>query len=209
VDISATFVSPFDRVRWGPIIAGLFVALSLIVLLSVLGLAVGLSTYETGESGRAHVIGSGVWGIVVMVLAFFFGGWIASRSAAVRGWPSYGLLQGFLVWAVAIPLFIYFLAGAVSTFVGPAAQIATAGGERPIRAYMGQGQGPSASTEVTAMSPEERQQALHAGRRAAWTTFVSLVVGLGAAAVGGYVGSTGQRDERYMRESKSVPPPMA
>lgn len=212
-DVDVTMISPFDRVRWGPILAGLFVALSLIVLLSVLGLAIGLSTYDVNEAGRGHALGSGIWGIITMILAFFLGGWIASRAAMVRGWPSYGLLQGFLVWAVAIPLFIYFLAGAVGNMMGSAAQVAaTDRAGQPIRAYIGQGD--QGATGEQAMSPEDRQQALQAGRRTAWTTFLSLVLGLGAAAAGGYLGSTGReerRDDRYGREGRttgtSTPPP--
>ena len=43
---------PGDRVRWGPIIAGLFVALSALTLLGLLGAAIGLSISDTGDNTR-------------------------------------------------------------------------------------------------------------------------------------------------------------
>src|SRR4051812_24378559 len=46
---SATVVTPTDRVRWGAIFAGLFAAMSALVVLSLLGLAIGLSSVDAGD----------------------------------------------------------------------------------------------------------------------------------------------------------------
>jgi hypothetical protein len=75
---------PVDRVRWGPILIGLFAALTALAVLSILGTAVGLSAYDAGDDARRFAVGAGVWGIISMLLAFGFGGWMAARSAALR-----------------------------------------------------------------------------------------------------------------------------
>src|SRR3954447_15379623 len=103
VNVSATAVTPTDRVRWGSIIAGLFAALSTLAVLTVLGIAVAGSAYDPGDSARAFGIGAGIWSAVSALIAFFIGGWLASRSAAVRSEGS-GVLNGAMVWVVAIPL---------------------------------------------------------------------------------------------------------
>src|SRR5688572_14370753 len=74
---------PTDRVRWGPIWAGVFAALTAFVLLSTLGMAIGLSAYDPGDDARRFAIGAGFWGLISMLLAFGFGGWLTGRSSAV------------------------------------------------------------------------------------------------------------------------------
>ncbi|MEZ0266637.1 MAG: hypothetical protein ACAI43_18055, partial [Phycisphaerae bacterium] len=93
VNVAAVAASPTDRVRWGPIIAGLFAALSTLAVLGVLGIAVGASAYDPGDSARNFGIGAGIWGAVSALLAFFIGGWLAARAAAVKG-TSNGVLNG-------------------------------------------------------------------------------------------------------------------
>ena len=96
VDIDTTVVNtPTDRVRWGPILAGLFAAMSVLIVLSVLGLAVGLSNVDAGDRPANFGIGAGIWGAVSALLAFFFGGWMAARTSAVR--VGNGALQGSMV----------------------------------------------------------------------------------------------------------------
>src|SRR3954467_6992189 len=109
--VDVTAVSPTDRIRWGPIIAGLFAALKTLAVMAVLGVAVAGSTYDPGDSARAFGIGAGVWSAVSALLAFFVGGWLASRTAAVRG--DTGVLNGTMVWVVAIPLMLYMIMGGV------------------------------------------------------------------------------------------------
>jgi hypothetical protein len=44
---------PTDRVRWGPILAGTFAALTALAVLSTLGTAIGLSAYDPARTIRA------------------------------------------------------------------------------------------------------------------------------------------------------------
>ena len=119
-------VTPVDRVRWGPILAGLFAALSTLAVLAILGLAIGASAFNPGDQGSTFGLGAGIWGALSTLLAFLVGGFIAARTAAVRGRSS-GILNGAMVWFVAIPLLIYALGagiGAIATTLGNVASTA-------------------------------------------------------------------------------------
>ena len=93
-----------DRVRWGPIWAGLFTALTTLIILSLLGLAIGLTAVSAaqGGPGQAAGIGAAIWGALTAIIAFLLGGWVAGWTAAVfdRKW---GALNGALVFLVAVP----------------------------------------------------------------------------------------------------------
>lgn len=114
---------PVDLVRWGPIIAGIFAALATLITLTVLGLAVGASTYTPGANLGNLGIGAGIWAGISVLIAFFVGGLIAARSAAVSGTGN-GILNGAMVWFVAIPLLIYVLGNGVGSLVGTAGNLA-------------------------------------------------------------------------------------
>ena len=59
-----------DRVRWGPIIAGLATALTTLLMLSLLGLAIGLTVVNAGDAaaqgGAPDGLGrnSAIWGAI-------------------------------------------------------------------------------------------------------------------------------------------------
>ena len=110
---------PTDRVRWGPILAGTFAALTAFAVLNVLGAAIGLSAADHVDDPRKYAVGAGIWGIITLLLSFGFGGWVAGRSSAVRGGDN-GLLNGFMVAAVGIPVLL-FVMGSASAMAARAA----------------------------------------------------------------------------------------
>jgi hypothetical protein len=112
-----------DLVRWGPVIAGLFAALATLATLTVLGLAIGLSAYDPGDPGSSFGIGAGIWGAISALISFFVGGWMAGRSSALRGTKS-GILNGAMVWFVAIPLLLYLLGSGIGAVVRTAGNVA-------------------------------------------------------------------------------------
>jgi hypothetical protein len=218
VNVTAAAITPTDRVRWGPIIAGLFAALSTLAILTVLGIAVAGSAYDPGDNARNFGIGAGIWGAVSMLLAFFIGGWLAARSAALRGHDS-GVLNGSMVWAVAIPLMLYMLMGgigslfrttgsALATGAQAASSAAAAGANKMSEQEMrDQAQTASAKIQSTTQQvgaqvsnavrdPNNQEKAADTTAKSAWGTLASLLLGLAAAAFGGYVGS-GRRDHHH------------
>jgi len=114
--VDRTTLAPFDRIRWGPIVAGLFGALTVMAVLGALGVAVGLSSVDAGERASSYGMGAGIWGIISALIAFFVGGWIASSTTARRCGCT-GVMQGAMVWMVTIPLLIYLLAGGIGMAV--------------------------------------------------------------------------------------------
>ena len=211
VNVSATAVTPTDRVRWGSIIAGLFAALSTLAVLTVLGIAVAGSSYDPGDNARNFGIGAGIWGAISMLLAFFIGGWLAARSAAVSD-RNNGLLNGAMVWVVAIPLMLYMLMGginslfrtagsAVATGTQAAATAAGAASTDPVNRQRMEDQAQTASAKLEATTqqaqqkmqeitrPANQEKAADTTAKGAWGTLVSLLLGLAAAAVGGLAGS--------------------
>lgn len=172
-------VTPEDRVRWGPVWAGLLTALTIFLLLELLAYGLGLLTTTTSNktitaSGASPWV-SGVLGLI----AFFLGGYIAERSSAARG-GSPGLLNGFMVWALGTTLILVLSVLGLGSLFGAlgnvAGQFIAAGGNVP-----------SGSTvNVNA------NQVAQITQSAALGAFFSLLLSAGAAALGGLLGSPGR-----------------
>jgi polyhydroxyalkanoate synthesis regulator phasin len=111
------------RMSWGAVLAGAVVALSVQVLLSLLGIGIGLATVDpaAGDTPDAASFGiaSGVFYAVVTLVSLFAGGWVAGRLA---GMPvrTDGLLHGLVTWAVAMLLLLYVVTTTVGALVSGA-----------------------------------------------------------------------------------------
>jgi ElaB/YqjD/DUF883 family membrane-anchored ribosome-binding protein len=105
------------RMSWGAVLAGAVVALSVQLLLSLLGLGIGLATIDpaAGDTPGAASLGiaTGVFYAIVTLVSLFAGGWVAGRLA---GMPvrTDGLLHGLVTWSVAMLLLLY----VVTTSIG-------------------------------------------------------------------------------------------
>lgn len=210
LEVNTAVVTPTDRIRWGPILAGVFAAITTAAVLSTLGAAIGMSAYDRTDDPRTFAIGAGVWGGITMLIAFALGGWLAARSAAPRG-RSNGLLNGIMVAAAGIPLLMYLL-GSAGTAMSSAAlsnardtqtgqQMAGAGSGGALDSAMQAGAqmagsgvdavsgGGDQSANQSGNQAMQAEQAADTGRRAAWGTLIALLLALGAAAAGGYLGA--------------------
>jgi hypothetical protein len=94
-------LSPLHRTSWGAIFGGSFLALAILTVLGVLGVAVGATTIDplTNDtpSARAFGIGAGIWWLVSGLAALFAGGWATAVLAGVRQ-PIAGSLHGLVTW---------------------------------------------------------------------------------------------------------------
>lgn len=200
-------VQPTDQVRWGPIIAGLFTALTTLLGLSVLGLAIGLSIVDTNDPLRNLGIGAGIWGLLSALIAFGIGGYMAGGTAAFRDRNS-GMLNGALVWIVALPLLLYLLGsgvgailGTASAVAGTAAEVASGAAQNPAVQATAQAALPGAAEAAQAtaqalpgqVTPQQVENAADAGGRTAWGTLLWLGLGAAAAIGGGYLGGQNSR----------------
>ena len=85
-----------DRVRWGPVWAGLVVAMPTFLLLQLATLALGWWDVGSGGGNSADL-----WSSINGLIALFLGGLTAAATAVWRG-ISDGLLHGILVWALTL-----------------------------------------------------------------------------------------------------------
>jgi len=88
-----------DRVHWGPIWAGVVVALPVYLVLQLLFFALGI--LDLGVDGEGQSTTTGIVSAVLALIAFFVGGVMAGSTAASRD-SDEGLLHGVLSWAVGI-----------------------------------------------------------------------------------------------------------
>lgn len=91
------------RISWAAIFAGLFVALAIELLLSLLGVGFGAGTIHavSGTSATAGSlgIGSGIWFLISTLVALFAGGWVAGRLAGMPR-ATDGVLHGIVAWSL-------------------------------------------------------------------------------------------------------------
>lgn len=113
------------RVSWAGVFAGVVLALAIQLLLSMLGLGIGMTAIDPG-AGRDALpqassfgISAGLWWTVSYMLALGVGGYVAARLAGVptRG---DGLIHGLLTWAFALLISAYLVTTTLGSITGGA-----------------------------------------------------------------------------------------
>jgi hypothetical protein len=111
------------RISWGAIFAGVVMVLAVQLLLSMLGIGIGLSMVSPAEGDTPSPgnlgIESAVWWGVSYLIALFLGGFVASRLAAMAVRLD-GALHGLLTWAFTLLVTFYLLSTAVGNVIGGA-----------------------------------------------------------------------------------------
>lgn len=148
-------------VSWGAIFAGLVIALSIQLLLNLLGIGIGASTVTptNGDTpGTGLAIGAGVWFAISALLALFAGGWASGRLAGAVGRKN-GMLHGFTTWALTTILTLYLLGSAIGGIIGGAASLlgktAALGGQGVAAAAPTLG---GLASQATGITPDEIKQ---------------------------------------------------
>ncbi|HEX8198860.1 MAG TPA: hypothetical protein VF590_00090 [Isosphaeraceae bacterium] len=121
---------------WGAIAAGAMVALAVFVLLTLLGVALGIEVVVRGATENFGA-GAAIYSIVTLMLAMFFGGWATSRLAVGES-KLEAVLYGVILWGLLFAGLLWLVSSGVRT--GFSAVVGTATG-----AYGGGGQGGSAA----------------------------------------------------------------
>ena len=163
----------WDIPQWGPIFAGLIVTVAALVLLTLLGVAVGLTADPVLTGDFDLGVAATVWGVASAVVAFLAGGVVAGSTAArsMGAGGFHGAMVG--VFAVAaITLAAAFglgnLLGAGAANLGQIAEIA-----------------PAFETQEAVQFAQAQSDDAQV---AAWATFFSLVGAIVVAAIGGGIG---------------------
>lgn len=183
-----------NRVQFGPILAGVLTAITTLLILSVLGLAIGASALEPRDAGESMGTAAAIWGIVSAIIAFFLGGWVAAKTAAVAGAGS-GLINGLMVGAAIIALILWLTGSGVSALIGTLGSnigdIVNVVQDEGASTQDAQQQVDQAQEQVEQIDPNA---AFNTVKDAAWGTLVGLIVPLVAAGAGGLLGKN-ERDE--------------
>jgi hypothetical protein len=170
--------------HWGPIVTGLLAAVTAMTLLSLLGAAIGLTAFQAGagvqgappaDAGR----NAAVWSGISAALSFLLGGYVASRTAGLRD-RRWGSWHGALVFMLAVPLLFWLAGQGLGAVVGGLSGYAATFNP----GYLAD----PARAGAPGVAPSDILRAASAARNAAWFTLVGLVLGLGAGALGGYLG---------------------
>jgi hypothetical protein len=101
------------KIAWGGIFAGVLAGIGTLILLSSLGLAIGISTVDPRDPS-ASVIGTGaaIWTSLTLLIALFVGGWAATRLSML--WErTTALYEGMLVWVISMVLILYLAASGI------------------------------------------------------------------------------------------------
>jgi hypothetical protein len=181
------------RVSWGAIIAGGIVALSIQLMLNMLGLAIGFGAVDPRagqDQASGLAIGAGIWLAVATIISLFAGGWAAGRMAGLPRRVD-GVLHGFVAWAVATFVAFYLVLAGAGALAGGALSIAQQGAQ--LTGGPNQQQVQSAQNEVQQLGQQARRSAdqiLTAASSGATWAFVALVVGALSAIAGGAVGTS-------------------
>lgn len=113
------------RVSWGAIFAGVVVALSVQLLLSILGMAIGFGIVDPAQDADPLAgigIGAGIWLLASALVALFLGGWTAGRLAGIPLRTS-AMLHGIVVWGLGTLLTFWLISSALGSLIGGTAQI--------------------------------------------------------------------------------------
>ncbi|AUD07572.1 YrzE family protein [Spirosoma pollinicola] len=113
------------RISWSAVFAGVLVAIVTQMLLTLLGLGIGLGTIDPVEEHNPMAglgIGSAIWYIVSSLLSLFIGGWVAGRLASTPRLFD-GMIHGVLTWCLVTLLTIYFLTTTLGSIIGGVGQL--------------------------------------------------------------------------------------
>src|SRR5215218_8967693 len=212
VEVDVAGVPMRDRIRWGPIVAGVVTAFAVLLFLTVLGIALGISALGGDDDPQTWGTAAGIWGGLSLLVAFFLGGWMAARAAATLS-ESDGPLNGFVTGAATLLLLLWLattaLTGALGFFSSTVSNIARAAASAAMVAADQGAVPPQTQTAVdqaaqdpsAAVPPQVEQTAQQAADTAskaagpgAWGTTIAIILAIGAATLGGMVG----RNERMV-----------
>ena len=196
-----------DQVRWGPILAGLAIALSTQLVLSALGLAIGSNSLGDSGAPRTDAAGVGtnigIWSIISLLLSLFAGGWTAARTAG-RMSRNASLLNGAILWASTLALSAWLLSSGVSGAFGVAASNAGSVINQV------QQNTPNNTGNITgrtlpnapAISAQQTRDIANNTSKASWAFVLGSLLGLAASLIGSAIGHRNTRSENYASSAR-------
>ena len=118
--MAVEFTPTPDRARlspvsWPAIFASLAVGISVMLLLTLAGVAVGVSVVDSGADGpRAITMAAATWQTISMLVAAIVGGYVAARLSGLRRTAD-GVLHGAVSWGATTVLYAALATTALGT----------------------------------------------------------------------------------------------
>jgi hypothetical protein len=218
-------VSP---ISWPAIFASLAVGISVMLLLTLAGVAIGFTVVDpAGESPPAITMGAAVWQTISMLLAAFVGGYVAARLSGLRRTAD-GVLHGAVSWGATTLLYAALATTALGTLTaGMFGLLAPAAAEQTSSAAQGDPEQAQRTLEVIGLTPDQarsvlgklntpaasttpasRQQAEEAvntvGTATGWLT-ATVLLSLVLSSLGGAIGARGTRRVNRRLDSRVEP----
>lgn len=105
-------------IRWGAVLAGVAVGISVQLALTLLGVATGLSATDVATT-EGSTLGRGalMWAGVSMLIAALAGGYVAARMSGLKR-KADGVLHGVVAWSVTTLLFAALATTATGNMLG-------------------------------------------------------------------------------------------
>lgn len=150
------------KVSWGAVFAGVAIALTVQLLLNLLGVGVGAAVIDPGtadnpDASTFSILGA-LWYVVAGIIGALAGGWVSSR---LSGSPvkTTGAFHGLAVWAVATLVVMFLLTTSVGAIVGGAFSglQSVIGGVGQTAATVAEAAAPSIAKAADPMADIERQ----------------------------------------------------
>ena len=107
-------------VSWGGVWSGVLLVVGMLILLTMLGLAIGVSAVDPGNT-EAQTFGTGaaIWAGLSLLVALFVGGMVSTRFGMVYD-KATGAFEGVLVWVLSTLLIMYLAGTGISMVAGGA-----------------------------------------------------------------------------------------
>jgi hypothetical protein len=210
---------PLAPISWAAIFASLAVGISVMLLLTLAGVAIGLTTVDGGENTRAITIGAAAWQTISMLIAAIVGGYVAARLSGLRRTAD-GILHGAVSWGATTVLYAALATTAIGSLTAgmfgllappqadrAAATSAVTSGDRDQMQRTLEGMGisaeqsstiierlsaPAAGTGSASDRPQTEQAADVAGTATGWLT-ATVLLSLVLSMFGGSMGAKGSR----------------
>lgn len=194
-----------SRVSWAAIFAGGMVAITLYVVLMLLGVALLGEAVARDAQGSQIGLGSAIYTAFTLLISFFFGGWATSRLAVGESKVE-AVLYGLILWGLLFVGMLALLASGVKAgFSGMVGDATGAYAERTtdrsgeslerMTAFMKDSGLPEEQLgQFRAMfgdssDPAVRGEVVQSRRAAAWYSLLGVAVSLFAVIFGTLVGS--------------------
>ncbi|HUJ01824.1 MAG TPA: hypothetical protein VLY46_16400 [Usitatibacter sp.] len=200
------------RVSWGGIWGGVLTAVGLLLLLAALGGAIGITAtdptqVDAGKLGMA----AAAWLGIALLIALFVGGMVSTRIGATFD-GSTGFWSGALVWVVTLLAMAYLATTSLASLTGGALRVMGGVAQTAAAAMQGtpaandaaanaanaaRNNAPNAlarlrsnleNAQANGTIQEKAAEAKPAASKAAWGTFIALVLTLVASLLGAAVG---------------------